>query len=212
MLKGASMNVGRGESVGLIGKNGSGKSTLLRIVSRILSCDNGSITWNGQSLMGSDVRLRKSLLYLGHEPGFYPPLSALENLQFLAGLYGLEMSSEQITEKLGEVGLNVYQKGPIRNYSRGMLQRLLLAKALLITWDLLLMDEPTSGLDTDGKGILSKVIKLWRDEGRSLFIISHNERWISAHVDRINVLENGKIEAREGKIESRGPAEMEEEP
>tara|TARA_Y100000590_G_scaffold403969_1_gene491093 strand:- start:5537 stop:6220 length:684 start_codon:yes stop_codon:yes gene_type:complete len=198
VLNGASMRVGHSESVGLVGKNGSGKSTLLRIVSRILFCDGGSIDWDGQSLLGSDVTLRRSLLYLGHEPGFYPALSASENLHYLADLYGVERSSALIAEKLEEVGLDSFRKGPIRNYSRGMLQRLLLAKALMLQWSLLLMDEPTTGLDSDGMELLSALIASWRKEGRSLLIISHDNAWISAHVDRMYVLEEGKIKSREG--------------
>ncbi len=211
VLNGASMSVAKGESVGLVGRNGSGKSTLLRIVSRILSCDGGSITWEGQSLLGSDVNLRRSILYLGHEPGFYPPLSAAENLQFLAGLYGIETSSTQIGEKLEAVGLDAYRKGPIRSYSRGMLQRLSLAKALLLQWSLLLLDEPTTGLDSEGKRLLSELISGWRDQGKSLLIISHDDGWISAHVDRVNILQNGKIEPKENGIPAAPELEMEKE-
>lgn len=198
VLNGATMRVGRSESVGLVGKNGSGKSTLLRIVSRILSCDGGSITWDGQSLLGSDVTLRRSIFYLGHEPGFYPSLSASENLQFLVDLYDVEHSTTLIAEKLEEVGLDAFWKRSIRNYSRGMLQRLSLTKALLVQWNLLLMDEPTTGLDSDGMGLLSALITSWRKEGRSLLIISHDDGWISAHVDRMYALEDGKIQLRKG--------------
>lgn len=195
VLKNASFEVEQGETVGLIGRNGCGKSTLLRIVARILSCDHGSIFWKDKSLLGKDSSVRGLLLYLGHEPGLYPTLSASENLQLMANLYGANPSWENIADYLDTVGLDYYRQGPIREFSRGMLQRLSLAKALIISWKLLLLDEPTTGLDRDGKKLLSKLIESWRGDDRSILIVSHDRRWISKHTDRIVILENGEIKS-----------------
>ena len=189
VLNRACLEIKQGEAVGLLGKNGSGKSTLLRIVSRILSYDFGSILWNGKPLMSSKLDSRRFLLYLGHEPGLYPPLSALENLQLVANIYGEDSSRKRIEKHLEAVGVDYSREGPIREFSRGMLQRLSLAKASIISWKLLLLDEPTTGLDSDGIELLSYMVESWKKEGRSLLVVSHDKLWISKYMDRVVVLE-----------------------
>ena len=193
VLNRACLEIKQGEAVGLLGKNGSGKSTLLRIVSRILSYDFGSILWNGKPLMSSKLDSRRFLLYLGHEPGLYPPLSALENLQLVANIYGEDSSRKRIEKHLEAVGVDYSRESPIREFSRGMLQRLSLAKASIISWKLLLLDEPTTGLDSDGIELLSYMVESWKKEGRSLLVVSHDKLWISKYMDRVVVLENGEI-------------------
>ena len=193
VLNRACLEIKQGEAVGLLGKNGSGKSTLLRIVSRILSYDFGSILWNGKPLMTSKLDSRRYLLYLGHEPGLYPPLSALENLQLVANIYGEDSSRKRIEKHLEAVGVDYSREGPIREFSRGMLQRLSLAKASIISWKLLLLDEPTTGLDSDGIELLSYMVESWKKEGRSILVVSHDKLWISKYMDRVVVLENGEI-------------------
>ncbi len=197
VLRDVSLEIGDGELLGLVGPNGSGKSTLLRIVVRVVSCDGGSISWNGNSILNAGADQRRPLLYLGHEPGFYPPLSAAENLLLIAKLYGLELSPADVEKNLSEVGLDPARSGPIREFSRGMLQRLALAKTLTIPWELLLLDEPTTGLDKQGKSMLSQLIETWRKDDRSLLLVSHDEEWLSSHCDRMVQLSNGRIQRSE---------------
>ena len=201
VLRDVSLKIKDGEFLGLVGPNGSGKSTLLRIVVRVVSCDGGSISWNGNSILNTGADQRRPLLYLGHEPGFYPPLSAAENLHLIAKLYGLEPSAEDVEKNLYEVGLDPARTGPIREFSRGMLQRLTLAKALTIPWELLLLDEPTTGLDGQGKSMLSQLIETWRKKDRSLLLVSHDEEWLSSHCDRMVQLSNGRIQRSEADKE-----------
>ena len=197
VLRDVSLKIKDGEFLGLVGPNGSGKSTLLRIVVRVVSCDGGSISWNGNSILNTGADQRRPLLYLGHEPGFYPPLSAAENLHLIAKLYGLEPSAEDVEKNLYEVGLDPARTGPIREFSRGMLQRLTLGKTLTIPWELLLLDEPTTGLDGQGKSMLSKLTETWRKKDRSLLLVSHDEEWLSSHCDRVVQLYNGRIQRSE---------------
>ena len=197
VLRDVSLEIKDGELLGLVGPNGSGKSTLLRIVVRVVSCDGGSISWNGNSILNAGADQRRPLLYIGHEPGFYPPLSAAENLHLIAKLYGLESSPVDVEKNLSEVGLDPARTGPIREFSRGMLQRLALAKALTIPWELLLLDEPTTGLDKQGKSMLSQLIETWRKDDRSLLLVSHDEEWLSSHCDRMVQLSNGHIQRSE---------------
>ena len=201
VLRDVSLKIKDGEFLGLVGPNGSGKSTLLRIVARVVSCDGGSISWNGNSILNTGADQRRPLLYIGHEPGFYPPLSASENLHLIAKLYGLEPSAEDVEKNLYEVGLDPARTGPIREFSRGMLQRLTLAKALTIPWELLLLDEPTTGLDKQGKSMLSQLTETWRKSGRSLLLVSHDEDWLSSHCDRVVQLCNGRIQRSEADRE-----------
>ena len=201
VLRDVSLKIKDGEFLGLVGPNGSGKSTLLRIVVRVVSCDGGSISWNGNSILNTGADQRRPLLYLGHEPGFYPPLSAAENLHLIAKLYGLEPSAEDVEKNLYEVGLDPARTGPIREFSRGMLQRLTLAKTLTIPWELLLLDEPTTGLDRQGKSMLSQLIETWRKKDRSLLLVSHDEEWLSSHCDRMVQLSNGRIQRSEADKE-----------
>jgi len=113
----------------------------------------------------------------------------------------LEPSAEDVEKNLYEVGLDPARTGPIREFSRGMLQRLTLAKALTIPWELLLLDEPTTGLDRQGKSILSQLIETWRKKDRSLLLVSHDEEWLSSHCDRMVQLSNGRIQRSEADKE-----------
>lgn len=208
VLRDVSLKIKDGEFLGLVGPNGSGKSTLLRIVVRVVSCDGGSISWNGNSILNTGADQRRPLLYLGHEPGFYPPLSAAENLHLIAKLYGLEPSAEDVEKNLYEVGLDPARTGPIREFSRGMLQRLTLSKALTIPWELLLLDEPTTGLDGQGKSMLSQLTETWRKKDRSLLLVSHDEEWLSSHCDRMVQLSNGRIQRSEADREKSVQTEL----
>ncbi len=208
VLRDVSLKIKDGEFLGLVGPNGSGKSTLLRIVARVVSCDGGSISWNGNSILNTGADQRRPLLYIGHEPGFYPPLSAAENLHFIAKLYGLEPSAEDVEKNLYEVGLDPARTGPIREFSRGMLQRLTLSKALTIPWELLLLDEPTTGLDGEGKSMLSQLTETWRKKDRSLLLVSHDEEWLSSHCDRMVQLSNGRIQRSEADREKSVQTEL----
>jgi heme exporter protein A len=208
VLRDVSLEIKDGELLGLVGPNGSGKSTLLRIVVRVVSCDGGSIPWNGNSILNTGADQRRPLLYIGHEPGFYPPLSAAENLHLIAKLYGLEPSAEDVEKNLYEVGLDPARTGPIREFSRGMLQRLTLSKALTIPWELLLLDEPTTGLDGQGKSMLSQLTETWRKKDRSLLLVSHDEEWLSSRCDRVVQLSNGRIQRSEADREKSVQAEL----
>ena len=208
VLRDVSLKIKDGEFLGLVGPNGSGKSTLLRIVARVVSCDGGSISWNGNSILNTGADQRRPFLYIGHEPGFYPPLSAAENLHLIAKLYGLEPSAEDVEKNLYEVGLDPARTGPIREFSRGMLQRLTLSKALTIPWELLLLDEPTTGLDGQGKSMLSQLTETWRKKERSLLLVSHDEEWLSSRCDRVVQLSNGRIQRSEADREKSVQTEL----
>lgn len=193
VLQGVTFSVKPSESVGIFGKNGAGKTTLLRVVARISSCDGGDVLFNGNSLLKGAHALRKGLLYIGHNPNLYPTLTAEENLQLLARLYGAKVAKEDILQALERVGPFHQRWDPIRYYSRGMLQRLGLAKALTIPWQLILMDEPTAGLDESGVALLNELMSHWQAQEKSMLIVSHERDWLEKFCPRILVLEEGCV-------------------
>jgi ABC-type multidrug transport system ATPase subunit len=144
------LDVGMGV-LGLVGPNGAGKSTLMRILATITRSTEGEVTWNGEDIQKCTRSLREVLGYLPQEFGVYPNLNAVEFLEYIAAMKGLEGKSarERIGQLLQMVGLSEVRKRPLRGYSGGMKQRLGIAQSLLNDPQLLIVDEPTSGLDPE---------------------------------------------------------------
>ena len=188
VLNGVNLAINQGETIGLLGINGAGKTTLLRILAGITSFENGNIQKN-----------KKKMLYLGHQPNLYSVLTAEENLRLLMKLYGNTVDGDKLSSAMNEVGLKSYGELSIRNYSRGMLQRLQIAKALLIDWELLLMDEPAEGLDESGLQLLESMIVKWQGENRSMLMVSHDREWLGKYCNKFTLLENGKLSETEVK-------------
>tara|TARA_B100000315_G_scaffold260915_1_gene327287 strand:- start:29347 stop:29970 length:624 start_codon:yes stop_codon:yes gene_type:complete len=186
ILNGVNLAINKGETIGLIGINGVGKTTLLRIMAGITSFENGNIQKN-----------KKKMLYLGHQPNLYSVLTAEENLKLLMKLYGNSVDGDKLSSAMNKVGLKTFGKLSIRNFSRGMLQRLQIAKALLIDWELLLMDEPAEGLDESGLQLLETMIVKWQGENRSMLMVSHNREWLRKYCNKLTLLENGKLSETE---------------
>lgn len=165
VLRGVSLRVRPGRVLLVAGANGSGKSTLLRLMAGLLRPDEGSIARR--------VRPGKAAL-LGHGTMVYPELSALENLAFWASLHGLALADGALRARLGAVGLEKEAREAAGTFSRGMAQRLALARALLPEPDLLLLDEPGTGLDAPSRTILRREIRAARDRGAALVWVSHD--------------------------------------
>ena len=193
VLKNVSLKVEDGDSVGIAGANGAGKTTLLRTLARISACDSGDILLDGESLLKGKPNVRAGVLFISHHPNLYPVLTGEENLLLTARLYGQTKSAGEISSALEEVGLSRFRWDPIRNYSRGMLQRLGLAKTLIVPWKLLLLDEPTTGLDEDGSRLIEQFLLRWRKEGRSMIIVSHDIGWLETYCNVIYSLSSGVL-------------------
>ncbi|RMF08419.1 MAG: ABC transporter ATP-binding protein [Candidatus Neomarinimicrobiota bacterium] len=185
--------VGPGEIVGLMGKNGTGKSTLLRMIAGLSAPDGGEISVHGHRVGATQISSRQSVLYLGHAPGLYPGFSARENLTFAGRLYHESADRDGIREILREVGLERQADDPIKVYSQGMLQRLKLALAKLISWDLLLFDEPFSGLDAQGRELTARFFQTMQRPDKSCLLVLHDLNWALTHCSRILLLDQGKI-------------------
>ena len=164
-----------GESIVFMGKNGTGKSTLFRIIARLMSYDSGSIIFKENDLNKAKTLDRNKLFYLGHSPGMYHALSAIENLNFALNLRSIYIDQREIISALDDYGLSKEINEPIGVFSAGMLQRLKIVCARLIKWDMILIDEPFSSLDNDGVDMVQKEILSWKKKNKTIAMVLHDK-------------------------------------
>lgn len=156
-----------GDRLAVLGDNGAGKTTLLRILATAARPAAGRLELFGLDAWSRRERVRPRLGYLGHQPGLYPALSARENLEFFATLYGVGRG--RVAEALAEAGLEEVARRRVDQLSRGQQQRLALARAILHQPDLLILDEPDASLDLAGRDLLGRLM-----EGRSVVMATHD--------------------------------------
>jgi heme exporter protein A len=193
VLRGVDLDIRPGEFVTLVGPNGAGKSTLLRIVATLSSPTAGSVTIGGWPLNSHAGNVRRHIGLVSHEPLLYGDLTAAENLSFYARLYQLDNREERVNQALRTVGLAARQRDPVRSFSRGMLQRLTLARATLHEPDILLFDEPYTGLDQDATYLLDSLLFEEVQKGRTILMITHDLARGLNLCHRIAILNRGKI-------------------
>jgi heme exporter protein A len=169
-LTGVSVRLEAGQTLVVLGPNGAGKSTLLRVLATLLRPHAGRARVLGADLPGEAWRVRGRVGYVGHEPLLYRELSGRENLRFQARLHRLE--ERRVDELLAAVGLEHRADDPVRELSRGMVQRLAVARALLHDPPLLLLDEPREGLDPQASERLEPLIG--RASGRTRVLVTHD--------------------------------------
>ncbi|HLK89746.1 MAG TPA: ABC transporter ATP-binding protein [Polyangia bacterium] len=181
-----------GRIAAVLGPNGAGKSTLLAILSTLIAPSTGDVRW-GDALLGRGSSLRARIGYVGHEPGIYGDLTAAENLTLFASLHGVSDPAGRAAALLSRVGLgDVARDAAARTFSRGMLQRLALARALAHDPALLLFDEPASALDPAGADWLSRELAAERDGGRVVVLVTHDLS-AAAVADQLVILRRGRV-------------------
>jgi heme exporter protein A len=186
-----SLNFAPGQIAALLGPNGAGKTTLLGILSTLVRPTSGAILFGDEPMTSA---VRHTIGYVGHEPGIYLDLSARQNLQLFAALYALPDAEAHIATILERVDLaSVRDTLPARSYSRGMLQRLALARALLHDPELLLFDEPSSALDPAGASWLSHELLRERDAGRLVILVTHDLDAAAQMTQHLVVLRRGRV-------------------
>ena len=195
VLRGATLQVGAGEFVTLVGSNGAGKTTLLRIVATLLAPTAGSVSVGGWPLPQHADKVRRYLGLVSHHALLYGDLTASENLMFFARLYNLPDREARVENALRTVGLLARQRDAVRTFSRGMTQRLTLARATLHEPDVLLFDEPYTGLDQEASNLLDDLLRREHARGRTILMITHDLVHGLNLCDRIAVLSRGKIVA-----------------
>ena len=185
-----SLELTPGRVSAIVGPNGAGKTTLLGILSTLSRPTRGQVYLGDQPLDGS---IRQAIGYVGHEPGVYPDLSARQNLGLFASLYGLADAGSRVATMLERVDLaGVRDDLPARAYSRGMLQRLALARALLHEPEILLFDEPSSALDPSGVRWLVSELLREREAGRLVILVTHDLEAAASVAGHLVVLRRGR--------------------
>lgn len=193
-LDGVSLSVHRGEIFGLIGHNGAGKSTLFKLLLGLLAPTGGQLRVAGQDVRGADFRqARAGIGYLPENVVLWDNLDGLETLRFFARLKGADPAA--CLPLLGQVGLSQAARRPVREYSKGMRQRLGFAQALLGRPQVLFLDEPTTGLDPQAIHDFHRTLLDLRREGVTIVLSSHILSELEARVDRVAVLDQGRLRA-----------------
>ncbi len=193
VLRGINFQVQRGEIVALLGPNGSGKTTLLRILAGLSNATAGTLTIGGWGLPKEIAQVRRQIGMVSHQPLLYDDLTAEENLRFFAQLYDLDDPARRVTVALERVGLARRSRDLLRTFSRGMQQRLGIARATLHEPAILLLDEPYTGLDVSGTTMLDGVLREWRLAGRTVMMASHDLEHAATLSDHVLIISQGKI-------------------
>jgi heme exporter protein A len=192
-LRRVSLEIAAGECVVLAGRNGSGKTTLLRIAARLVRPSSGRITFL-DSKKGT-MEGASQTGFVGHATMVYDELTAEENLVLFARLLGIAEPAARAATLLAEVGLAERRSSLVRAFSRGMRQRMAIARALLNEPAVLLLDEPATGLDPQGVSWLAEALRGMRDAGRTIVMSLHGESEISSLATRAVRLEAGSVMA-----------------
>lgn len=195
VLRGVDFRVERGEFVALLGPNGAGKTTFLRILSSLARPSLGEVKVAGYKLPHHAAQVRARLGVVSHMPLLYGDLTAQENLEFYARMYGISQSAARITEVLEMVGLESRRRDLVRTFSRGMAQRLAIGRAVLHDPDVILFDEPYTGLDQDASSMLDEVLKSVAAQGRTVVMTSHDLARAEDLATRFDILTRGVIAA-----------------
>ncbi len=189
-----SLSIERGEKVAILGPNGAGKTTLVKVISGQIRATSGRVEVMGKNPAEFSRELRKNMGFVSHNPMLYDELTAYENLKFYANLYDVE-SGDRIEELLKKLRLYGRRHSRVKTFSRGMKQRLAIARALLHDPEILILDEPTSGLDIEGR--LELLMNLSTLE-KTVLLTTHNLSEAERLCDRAVILMNGKIVAECG--------------
>jgi heme exporter protein A len=202
VLRGLDLEVAAGECAALFGPNGAGKTTLLRILTTLSKPTAGLARVAGFTLPAQAEAARRHISLVAHQPLLYGDLTAEENLTFYARLYNLPNSEAQRLALLERVGLAARRRDLVRTFSRGMVQRLSLARALLNNPEVLLMDEPFTGLDPAGVTLLDDLLSELKACGCTVLLTLHDIPHGLALADRALILAHGKLlfEAQRGQV------------
>jgi len=195
VLRGIDLAIGPGEFLALFGPNGAGKTTLLRILATLSRPTGGSVVVAGRSLPADAAAVRGLIGVVAHQPLVYGDLSAEENLRFYARMYALDGQERdgRIKEMLAMVGLSKRAGDLVRTFSRGMQQRLSIARAILHDPPVLLLDEPYTGLDQVAAATLDDILQEVAGRGRTILMTTHDLQRGLALAGRVAILSKGVI-------------------
>ncbi len=195
ILRGINLSIKKGESVAIVGPNGAGKSTVLKIIAGLTKATSGDIIIDGMDFKKDSYEMKKKIGFLAHNSFLYDHLTPLENLKFFGKLYRVPNVEEKVKQLINEVGLGFFIHDPIRSFSRGMLQRIAIARAIIHDPEILLFDEPHTGLDQEAIKLLNDVILKMKANGSTVIMVTHDFQQAVQTCDRVIIFRNGKIVA-----------------
>jgi ABC-2 type transport system ATP-binding protein len=188
------LSIDQGEVFGFLGPNGAGKTTTVRMLTSLIGQTSGSASVNGFDIREDGQQIRRSVGILTESPGLYESLSAYKNLSIYANLYDVADVDSQVTKYLRMLGLWSRRDDPVGSFSKGMRQKLAIARALLHEPQVLFLDEPTSGLDPEAASLVRAFIEELRGQGRTIFMCTHNLNEADRLCDRIGIFKTRLIE------------------
>ncbi|TDL77135.1 ABC transporter ATP-binding protein [Rhodococcus qingshengii] len=193
ILRGVDLSIKHGETVAILGPNGAGKSTLLKVLATLIKPTSGLVKINGLDLKKDHIEVKKLFGYLPHSSLLYDQYTPLENLLFFGELYGVKDVENRARQLVKEVGLSFFINEPVKNFSRGMIQRIAIARAIIHEPKIMLLDEPHTGLDQGAITILNNVVLSMKEKGCTTLMVTHDFKQAAEICDRIIIVKNGKI-------------------
>ena len=200
VLKGINLSVARGEKITIVGPNGAGKTTLLKILATISRPAAGTARIGGFDLCEQPVHVRRQIGVISHQTYLYNDLSVMENLRFYARMYDVPDADRRIRELVQRVGLTHRMHDAVGKLSRGMQQRVCIARAAIHNPPVMLLDEPDTGLDQQASALLQNLLLGIEDQARTVIMTTHNLDLGLRICDRVAILAQGKIR----HVEQRG--------
>ena len=191
-LRGMTLQVPRGEFLAIFGANGAGKTTFLKVCSTLLRPTKGRLRIEGLDIREQPEAVRRNLGFLSHNTYLYRDLSPIENLRLFAALYGIDKPGERIESMIARVGLKSRANDPVRSFSRGLQQRLGVARAVLHSPSLVLLDEPYTGLDANAADTLNALLDELHLQGKTVILTSHDLDQGLRSASRAVIIDRGK--------------------
>jgi sodium transport system ATP-binding protein len=197
-VDGLTLEVSKGEVFGLLGENGAGKTTTMRLLATMLKPTGGTAIINGEDLVENPDKVRESIgILFGGETGLYDRLSARENIAYFGQLNGMEKEelNARIDDLCKRLGMEEYMDRRAGKFSKGMKQKVAIARSIVHNPPIMLFDEPTSGLDVTAIRVVQEFIKELKNEGKTIIFSSHSMAEVEKLCDRVGVINKGKLVA-----------------
>ncbi|VVB97063.1 putative ABC transporter ATP-binding protein [uncultured archaeon] len=192
-MRNINLEIRKGEFLTIFGPNGAGKTTLIKIISTLVSPTSGKVIIDGKDIKEQPIEIRNKIGVISHDTYLYYELTAAENLRFFGNMYNIKDGESRINDLLAQVGLSYRKNDRVRTFSRGMKQRLSIARALIHDPPILLLDEPYTGLDQHASATFDRILSGMNAHDKTRVLISHDiERGISL-CDRAIILTGGYI-------------------
>ncbi len=185
------LTVEKGESLAILGPNGAGKTTLIKILSTLIRPTSGTVKINGFDIIEEAEKVKRQIGVVSHNSFLYEELTAKENLEFYSNVYGV--SDSKINSLLDTVGLQFRADDLVGTFSRGMLQRLSIARSVLHEPEVLLLDEPTTGLDVKSKHTFFEMIKEQNQGGKTIVLTTHHLEEAEELCQKVVIMDRGKV-------------------